>query len=47
VILDLGMPLMNGLEAAAAIKRAVADRRVILFTAPAKSAPCDARSCVD
>ena len=32
VILDLGMPVMNGLEAASAIKRAVSDVRVILFT---------------
>ncbi len=32
VILDLGMPVMNGLEAASAIKRAVNDVRVILFT---------------
>jgi two-component system, chemotaxis family, chemotaxis protein CheY len=32
VILDLGMPAMNGLEAGAAIKRAIADVRVILFT---------------
>ena len=32
VILDLGMPVMNGLEAASAIKRAVPDVRVILFT---------------
>ena len=32
VILDLGMPVMNGLEAAAAIKRAVSDVRIILFT---------------
>jgi DNA-binding NarL/FixJ family response regulator len=32
VILDLGMPVMNGLDAASAIKRAVSDVRVILFT---------------
>jgi DNA-binding NarL/FixJ family response regulator len=32
VILDLGMPVMNGLEAASAIKRAIPDVSVILFT---------------
>jgi DNA-binding NarL/FixJ family response regulator len=32
VILDLGMPVMNGLEAASALKREVPDLRVILFT---------------
>ena len=32
VILDLGMPVMNGLEAALALKREVPDLRVILFT---------------
>ncbi len=32
VILDLGMPVMNGLDAASAIKRTVSDVRVILFT---------------
>jgi len=32
VVLDLGMPVMNGLEAASGIKRAVSDVRIILFT---------------
>lgn len=32
VILDLGMPVMNGLDAASALKRAIPDVRVILFT---------------
>jgi DNA-binding NarL/FixJ family response regulator len=32
VILDLGMPVMNGLEAASAIKRADSEVRIILFT---------------
>jgi len=32
VVLDLGMPVMNGLEAASSIKRAVSDVRIILFT---------------
>lgn len=32
VILDLGMPVMNGLDAAPALKRALPGVRVILFT---------------
>ncbi|MGC2330781.1 MAG: response regulator transcription factor [Candidatus Acidiferrales bacterium] len=32
VILDLAMPSMNGLEAASALKRAIPDLRIILFT---------------
>ena len=32
VILDLAMPSMNGLETASALKRAIPDLRVILFT---------------